>query len=144
MADVTIRQMKVSDLDRVVAIWLEANRSAHHFVDAEYWESHLDYMRNVLPNAEVWVYSIDGDIVGFIGLDNGYIAGLFVDSDHRSQSIGHKLISHAKQEHDKLSLCVYQQNTRAISFYTREGFTPIEHRTDPPTAETEIVMSWHR
>lgn len=134
--------MEHSDLDRVVEIWAEGNRSAHPFVPANYWESHLDFMREVLPQAEVWVYCIEERVVAFIGLDGEHIAGLFVAEECRSQGIGRELLSHIKSLYGTLSLCVYEQNPRAVAFYTREGFTATEHRLDPPTNAAEIVMRW--
>ena len=33
-----LRTMKIDDLDLVVQIWLECNRQAHSFIEADYWE----------------------------------------------------------------------------------------------------------
>lgn len=137
-----IRRMEHNDLDPIVQIWLDGNCSAHHFVPMGYWESHLDYMRKVLPQAEVWVYCIDKQIVAFLGLDSNYIAGLFVTEEFQSQGIGHALLDHAKSLYDVLSLCVYEKNQRAVKFYTREGFEVKDYHIDNPTDETEIAMQW--
>ena len=51
-------------------------------------------MREVLPQAEVWIYCVADKVNAFIGMDGGYIAGLFVDEKFRSQGIGHLLINH--------------------------------------------------
>ena len=39
-------------------------------------------------------------------------------------------------------LNVYQKNTRAISFYQREGFEIQNSGLDPATGEKEYVMVW--
>lgn len=137
-----IRRMEPHDLDACINIWLQSNLSAHDFIPATYWSSHLDYMREVLPQAEVWVYCIADKVNAFIGLDSEYIAGLFVDEKFRSQDIGHRLINHVKSQHHRLTLCVFEKNQRAINFYIREGFTDIKHRIDESTNEMEIVMQW--
>lgn len=138
-----IRPMEHNDLERVVEIWLEANISAHDFVAREYWESHIDFMREILPKAKVWVYCIENQVVAFIGLDRDFIAGLFVAEDYRSQGIGHELIEHIKGVHYEFSIAVYEKNKRAKKFYLREGFLPITLRKDPHTGEKERVMWWH-
>lgn len=139
-----IRRMEHNDIDAVIKIWFEGNCSAHHFIPSSYWASNLGYMQEVLPQAEVWIYSIEGQVVGFIGLDNGNVAGLFVDRDFRAQGIGHELISHAKSLYNRLSLCVYDKNLRAKEFYTREGFAPSERHIDDAINEVELVMLWER
>ena len=137
-----IRRMENSDLDAVIDIWRQGNLSAHCFISSAYWESYLDYMRDVLPKSDVWVYCINERIVAFIGLINDYIAGMFVAEDYRSQGVGHELIEHLKSHCKTLSLCVYEKNHRAIEFYVREGFKQIDCRIDKPTCETEILMQY--
>jgi len=41
-------------------------------------------------------------------------------------------------------LNVYQKNTRAISFYQREGFDVQNSGLDEATGEKEYVMAWQR
>ena len=43
---------------------------------------------------------------------------------------------------DELFLNVYQKNTRAISFYQREGFEILREDLDEVTGEKEYVMVW--
>lgn len=38
---------------------------------------------------DVYVYEEDGEILGFIGMDAEYIAGIFVAAGHKGQRIGH-------------------------------------------------------
>ena len=51
-----IRKLQKTDINRVAEIWLTANRNAHAFIPAAYWESHLDFVKNMLPQTEVYVY----------------------------------------------------------------------------------------
>ena len=49
-----------------------------------------------LLQAKVFVYDINGKVLGFIGLMNEYIAGIFVDRNYRSTGIGTQLLTYAK------------------------------------------------
>ena len=67
--------------------------------------------------SEVYVAESDNAVVGFIGLQDDFIAGLFIDRNFRSQGIGKQLLEIAKQHHDSLSLPVYADKILSIAFY---------------------------
>lgn len=139
-----IRAFREEDLSAVMDIWLNANIQAHDFIPKEYWESHFDMVKDMLPQAEVYVFEggQPGQIIGFIGLMDTYIAGLFVEKQARSQGVGKQLIDFVKSFKDELSLHVYEKNERATSFYLREGFTIPSRSTDEDTGEKELLMVW--
>ena len=137
-----IRPLAPSEYDRVLYIWLYANLQAHAFIQADYWRDAFDETRQMLSEAEVWVYEEEGDICGFIGLTGDYVAGLFVAEEYRGRRIGHNLLEHAKQLHRYLQLNVYEKNLRARKFYEREGFVVIERHWDNCTNEQELGMEW--
>ena len=101
-------------------------------------------VRSVLPQAEVYVYEDDTtkQIDGFIGLSDDYIEGIFVRESVQSNGIGKQLLEHTKCVKSKMSLCVYQKNTRAIQFYQREQFVIQFENTDDNTNQKEYVMIW--
>ena len=101
-------------------------------------------MQASLLQAKVFVYDIDGKVLGFIGLMNEYIAGIFVDKNYRSTGIGTQLLTCVKQKYDTLSLSVYQQNSRAVAFYHREGFSILSEGVDEDTREKEYTMFWEK
>lgn len=43
-----IRSMQEADIDRVAEIWLDTNRTAHHFIPAEYWEGNFKAVKEML------------------------------------------------------------------------------------------------
>ncbi|MCI6785733.1 MAG: GNAT family N-acetyltransferase, partial [Clostridiales bacterium] len=53
-------------------------------------------------------------------------------------------LNYAKDKRSKLLLNVYQKNTRAISFYQREGFEIQHSGLDEATGEKDYVMAWHQ
>ena len=137
-----LRKMQTADLERVLAIWLAANTEAHSFIAADYWQSNLAAVRQTLPQAEVYVYQQDSKILGFIGLQDDYIAGIFVESRARGQGIGKQLLDYVKTGHKRLTLQVYQENTRAVRFYQREHFQIDSTGVDENTGACELKMLW--
>ena len=139
-----IRALQKADINRVVDIWLNTNLKAHSFISAQYWESNYELVKEMLSQAEVYVYEDGQTIQGFIGLSDKYIEGIFVSEKMQSQGIGKLLLHYIKDRKDALRLNVYQKNTRAIHFYQREGFEIQCEGLDEATGEKDYVMIWQQ
>ena len=139
-----IRTFRENDLISVMQIWLDTNISAHSFIPSEYWTDNYAAVKVILPQAEVYVYEEDDihQILGFIGLTDNYIAGIFVKEAAQSRGIGKQLINYVKECNSVLRLSVYQKNIRAISFYQREKFSIQSENMDDGTNEKEFIMEW--
>ena len=141
-----IRKFETQDLDAVMQIWLQANLDAHAFNPASFWEAHFEMVRDMLPQAELYVHE-DKDtrqIDGFIGLTENHIEGIFIAKAARSKGIGKALLDYAKSRKPCLTLGVYQKNERALAFYQREQFVVHSEGIDEDTNEAEIQMHWTR
>lgn len=141
-----IRAFREDDLTAVMQIWLDTNMKAHAFIPKEYWTAHFAAVKEMLPQAEVYVYEDDSthQIVGFIGMTDDYIAGIFIKEAAQSNGIGKQLLNYAKEIKTALHLSVYQKNARAVSFYQREQFIIQSENMDDSTNETEFIMSWSK
>ena len=117
-----IRKLKNIDINRVADIWLKTNLKAHYFISEQYWTSNYELVKEMMSQAEVYVYEDDKMIQGFVGLSNEYIEGIFVSDEMQSCGIGKLLLDYTKNKKVRLRLNVYQKNTRALSFYQREEF----------------------
>ena len=137
-----IRKLQKADINRVPDIWLKTNLKAHFFIPEQYWISNYEFVKEMLPQAEVYVYEDDKMIQGFIGVSDEYIEGIFVSDEMQSRGIGKMLLDYIKDKKDRLQLKVYQKNVRAMSFYQREGFTIQSEEMDEFTREKEYVMNW--
>ena len=137
-----IRKLQKVDINRVADIWLKTNLKAHFFIPEQYWISNYEFVKEMLPQAEVYVYEDDKMIQGFIGINDEYIEGIFVSDEMQSCGIGKMLLDYIKDKKDRLQLKVYQKNVRAMSFYQREGFTIQSEEMDEFTSEKEYVMNW--
>ena len=141
-----IRQFKKNDLPAVMQIWLDTNIKAHDFIPKEYWESNYEIVKEILPDAEIYVHEDDtADFIdGFIGLTDNYIAGIFVKEDKQSKGIGKQLLNYVKNIKPNISLSVYQKNTKAVRFYKREQFQIVSENVDDITNEKEFIMEWNK
>ena len=139
-----IRELRKVDINKVAEIWLDTNIKTHYFISAQYWKSNFELVKELLLQATVYVYEDKQEIQGFIGLSNEYIEGIFVSAEMQSQGIGKILLNYVKGKRNKLILNVYQKNTRAISFYQREGFEIQHSGLDEATGEKDYVMGWHQ
>lgn len=138
-----IRPFAETDLAAVMELWLASNLQAHPFIAPSYWAEHLEEVKSLLPQVEVYVDESGGVVNGFLGLTGkGEIAGLFIAAHARGQGIGTRLMRKAKELYDELSLSVYEKNARAVHFYRREGFQLVEKREDPDTGQVEYRMRW--
>ena len=127
-------------------IWLDTNIKAHSFISQNYWIENYENVKNILPQAVIYVYEDDNtnQIDGFLGLTNDYIEGLFVREAIQSKGIGKQLLNYAKEIKSSLRLSVYQKNARAISFYKREEFVICSENNDERTNEKEFIMTWNK
>ncbi|MBQ0710825.1 MULTISPECIES: GNAT family N-acetyltransferase [unclassified Ochrobactrum] len=126
-----IRAYDGSDKSSLSSIWYRASLEAHSFLGEDRLQEQRRLIEDVyLENAETWVAAIDGRPVGFIGLLDSFIGGLFVDPDVQGRGIGQILIHHALALKGELSLEVYADNERACRFYSRLGFKVAGERAE--------------
>ena len=141
-----IRKFESRNLDAVMQIWLHSNLDAHAFIAASFWTEHFEMVRDLLPQAELYVHedASTRQIDGFIGLTENHIEGIFVAKAARSKGIGKALLDYVKSRRPRLTLSVYQKNERALAFYRREQFVVQSEGIDEDTNEADIQMLWTR
>lgn len=139
-----IRIMQKKDINTIAEIWLDSNIKSHSFIPESYWKSNFDSVKDMFLQAEIYVYEDKNknEILGFVGMIDNYIAGIFVKEEAQSCGIGKRLLDYVKELKKQLTLSVYQKNTRAVKFYQRECFEISENSTDLNTGEKEYVMEW--
>ena len=132
------------DLNRLVEIWLNSNIDAHNFIEENYWRSNIAYLREELPKSDLYLAEIDNKIVGFMGIMDSYIAGIFIDKDFRSMGLGKKLLQIGKDKYDFLSLNVYVKNEKACKFYLNNDFIVEEKTLDEANNQYEYYMTYKK
>lgn len=109
-----IRKFRENDLPSIMQIWFDSNVEVHSFIPEKYWMDNFEMVKDILPQAEIYVYENLGKISGFIGLNKDYIEGIFVEKNMRSKGIGKQLLNYVKKLKDEMHLSVYQKNYKAI------------------------------
>ena len=104
-----IRKFEKKDINAVMKIWKNENIRAHNFIAKEYWQDNYEYVKDILPKADVYVYILDEKIVGFVGVNKNYIEGIFIDINNQHSGIGTSLLDKIKENKDNLTLSVYKK-----------------------------------
>ena len=125
-------------------IWKNENIRTHNFIEKEYWKNNYEYVREILPNADIYVYILNEHIVGFVGVNNNYIEGIFVDINNQHSGIGTSLLEKIKEDKESLTLSVYKKNENAIKFYEKNNFIITSENIDKNTNEIEYTMTWKK
>jgi putative acetyltransferase len=138
-----IRKIHATEIPQAAALWLEASLLAHDFIAADFWRSKLEDMREVyLPNAETYVYSHQGELLGFYALYGDTLAAIFVRPAQQGNGIGRALLRHALARRARLKLTVYQANAKSVAFYEKAGFQIVGEQMDSHTGHPEWMMEW--
>lgn len=124
-----IRAVRKDDLCRLAEIIVFNNRLNYYpiFHDIEYsfGEYNVLSVMDMFEKDEIFMSSTsvyeDRVIKGFITVYDGEIRKLYVDSFFQNQKIGQTLLDAFPNAFHVWAL---QKNTRAISFYQRNGFIP--------------------
>jgi len=140
-----IQDFNISELEEVMKIWLDTNIKAHDFIPEQYWLNNFVLVKNLLPQADIFVYQDNSRIQGFVGITNkSYIAGLFVTEQFQSRGVGSALIEQCKQLYLFLELDVYVKNEIAVDFYKKHGFKIQKEKINDDTKEKEYFMVWRK
>lgn len=139
-----IRKIRQEDVKDIMEIWLESNLQMHSFIPEEYWRENYNYVKEAIMEAEVMVYEEKEEILAFIGIVSGYIAGIFVKEGYRSREIGKVLMDYGKGLYDSLDLDVFLNNELAVKFYLREGFRIVDRKKNEDTGFEEYRMEWRK
>lgn len=139
-----IRNFEKNDINAVMEIWVNENIRTHNFIAKEYWKDNYEYVKDILPKADIYVYILDEQVVGFVGVNNNYVEGIFVDINNQHSGIGTSLLDRIKENKDSLTLNVYKKNANAIKFYEKNNFIITSENIDKDTNEIEYTMTWSK
>lgn len=137
----TIRAHTDADRERLAEIWLESSRVGHPFLPEADLLGQQAMVRDIyLSQAENWVAELDGKPVGFIGLVDAFIGGLFVTPSAHGHGLGKALVLHAAGLKGDLEVEVYAANDTAVGFYRRLGFAEtLRHDEDDEGRRLQVI-----
>ena len=119
------------DYETLAGIWERSVMVTHGFLK----EKDFNAIKSALipeyfPNVDLFAIVDNGAYAGFIGLSEGTIEMLFIDSDRRGQGYGSALIKFAKRR-GATKVNVNELNPSALNFYKAMGFRVIaKNETD--------------
>lgn len=125
----TLRPYRPEDREACLDVWHAASLVGHPFLGDDVLARQRALVGEVyLPQARTVVADYDGGIVGFIGLVDAFIGGLFVAPWAHGSGIGRRLVLHAADLEGELAVEVYEANLGARAFYERLGFAAVGRR----------------
>lgn len=140
-----IRAYKDTDIDILINIWYKGSLQAHYFIDADYWKSQIEEMKEkYIPMSETHVITSQSKIAGFISMVDDYLAALFIDVAYQNNGTGKELLNFVKRQRDMIQLKVYKENVTAVRFYKKNGFVIKKELTDEQTEKQEYLMEWSK
>lgn len=123
-----IRKFNSQDLAVVMQIWLKTNIETHSFIPAAYWKNNFEEVKAALLHAEIYVAEVDGQIVGFIGLNQTIIEGIFVKKGMRSRGIGKQLLDYVKKSNLNCSSKFTKKIRGRLSFMNVNNLSKLRKR----------------
>ncbi|MDO1604605.1 GNAT family N-acetyltransferase [Lactobacillus sp. YT155] len=141
---ITNKQLTKNDFEQITKIWLDSNLEVHNFIKKSYWLRNVNYVKQALLKAEILAYKVEDEILGFTGVKEEYIEGLFVADSQRGKGIGSELLAELKNQHDTLKLFVYKKNQKAVNFYLAKDFQIFSEELEEETGELNISMFWKK
>jgi putative acetyltransferase len=141
-----LRPYRIADEDAAIALWQRTWQEAYPSIDfaarVDWWRAR--WRNELVPNATIIVAEQDGALSGFVTIDaTGYLDQLVVGREHWGSQIATALVDAAKQRApDGITLLVNKDNSRAMRFYLRNGFTRAGEDVNPTSGRPVLKMVW--
>ncbi len=96
---------------------------------------------------QLWVASLDGEVVGFVAYADAELTWLYVHPDRQGRGVGRALLRHAlaharSEGAGRVETTVLDGN-RARALYESEGFTLVETRTGALVGNEAFTATGH-
>ncbi len=146
-----IRKAEKKDLSRIAEIYVFNNRINYFpiFNDESYSFGEMqvvplidNYFGKEEILRDIYVYD-DGVVKAFMQVNENEICKLYVDTCFQGRKIGNKMIEYAVEELGVNHLWALEKNTRAISFYNKNGFY-LTGRRELEEGTTEYIVELRR
>ncbi len=111
--------------EKLLYIWEGSVKATHSFLSDKEIEEIKKYVPMAVENVEKLIVSVDknGEITGFMGIENRKIEMLFVSAEKRGEGTGKALLIYAVEKYGADEVTVNEQNPQAKGFYEHMGFS---------------------
>lgn len=127
--DLHLRSANPLDAGRLGEIITEATLAATWKPRLHSSVEDIAHAGRMIDKGWITVAELDQRTAGFIAREGSYIHSLFIAGFAQGRGVGKALLDHAKTDSETLELWTFADNTGALRFYDREGFTE-QDRTD--------------
>ncbi len=137
------RRQMLSD---IVKLWEDSVRKTHTFLSEEEIIKLRPLVSLAVKKVEMLLIAKEenGTLMGFMGIENQKIEMLFVCPAFFGKGIGKALLLSAVEQYDAIFVDINEQNSKALEFYKRNGFSVISRsKTDRAGNPFPILhMKW--
>jgi GNAT superfamily N-acetyltransferase len=141
-----IRHASPDEYGRLAELHVLARYDMGYLPHVHSFASVVKWMREtVLPRQQVWVAEVDGDVLGYASLHDGFLTNLYVHPSHQRDGIGAALLTEVKKcAPDGFELWVFEANRDAIRFYEKHGARTIRMTDGSQNQERlpDRLMCW--
>ena len=108
-----------------------------------YFFTNVVYKKN---NVHLAKSDSEEKILGFIVFNDSFVDHLYLLPEFQGKGIGTELLKIAMEKNDSLKLWTFQKNQKAILFYEKNGFSPIEKTNVEGNEEKEpdALLFWEK
>jgi GNAT superfamily N-acetyltransferase len=144
---ISVRPAQPDDAAKLGDLFLRARRTAMPWLAVVHSDDETrDWMaRQVVPSGEVAVAEVDGRVVGFSAVGDGWLHHLYVHPDWQGRGVGSALLAEAKRRSPAGFDCwVFQRNAPARAFYEARGLRMVEETDGAANEEREpdVLYRW--
>ena len=145
-ASFQLRPYRENDADAAIGLWQRTWQLAYPSTDfaarVPWWRAR--WRDELIPAAQVVVAEAYGAMQGFVTIDaTGYLDQIVVAPEQWGSPLAAALLDGAKRLSPTcVTLLVNKDNTRAIRFYERNGFTHAGEDVNPTSGRPVLRMEW--
>ena len=119
-----VQDKKPELMEALLDIWESSVRETHAFLSEGEIQNIKIYVPQALSGVEhlAVVKDTSGNLLGFLGAENGRLEMLFLAPPARGKGLGGELLRFGMERYGIRELTVNEQNPQAVGFYEHLGF----------------------
>ena len=141
-----IAEYQSEDFEAIAELFRDVYVKTYPQFDTKFFESErfrAILREYTLPDSQVWTAKINGEIIGFVALQQNVVDQLYIHENFQSKGLGGFWVEQAKTIYPEfLELYTFASNEKAIAFYEKHSFQIIERGIAPDEKMPDVKMRW--